>query len=157
MTVMRSIIISVMILLFPLSASAQMTDKAEISQINQKYDLGLSKRPSFPWLDLSKLHFSQSYAVSFFSGNGYSGSQALYNGTIVYQLSHPLTLSLNMGILHDPSALWGSQSLTSTTAFLPSGRLDWRPSENFLMSIGFETVPAFYNGCLYDRRYGFWR
>jgi len=146
-----------MILLFPLSALAQMTDKAEINQINQKYDLGLSKRPSFSWLDLSKLHFSQSYAVSFISGNGFSGTQALYNGTIIYQLSRPLTLALNIGILHDPGALWGDQSLASTATFLPSGRLDWKPSNNFQMSIGFETVPVFYNGYFYDGRYGFWR
>jgi hypothetical protein len=136
---------------------AQSVDQAEVKQITQKYDLGLSKPPSTPFFDLSRIHISQSYSIGFFSGGGTSGSQALYNGTLTYQLAQPLTLTLNMGILHDPSSLWGNNRFGTSAKFLPSGWLDWRPSKNFMMSIGFETRPAsYYNGYDWMGRYQPW-
>jgi hypothetical protein len=139
-------------------ATAQNANQAEVKEITQKYDMGLTKLPSLPLFDLSRIHFNQSYSIGFFSGGGMSGSQALYNGSISYQLAQPLTLTLNVGILHDPSALWGNGTIGNKAKFLPSGWLDWRPSKNFMMSIGFESVPASYhNGYDWMGRYQPWR
>jgi hypothetical protein len=53
--------------------------------------------------------------------------------------------------MHDPSSVFGDSKFSENAVFLPSGWLDWQPSKNFRMSIGFETVPAYYNG--YNRGY----
>lgn len=140
------------LLVLPAMLPAQMTDQAEMKEITQEYDLGLSRRPSVPFLDLSRLNMSHAYSISFFSGNGQSGSMAMYNNTMTYKLADPLTLTLNLGILHNPGSLWGEKSFTNNAVFLPSGWLDWRPSKNFSLSVGFETVPA-YNGYYNAGRY----
>ncbi len=152
----RFILTAAIMVMVPLSAMAQMTDKAEVKQINQKYDLGLTKRPSLPFFDLSRFHMTQSYTMGFFSGGAGAGARGLYRNTITYQLADPLRLTLSMGVMHDPSALWGDKRSTNATSFLPSGWLDWRPSENFRMLVGFETNPGyFYNG--YNGYYGMGR
>ncbi len=134
------------LLVLPLSLPAQMTDQAEVEKITEEYDLGLSRRPTVPLLDLSRLNMAHSYSISFFSGGGQSGSAALYNNTMTYRLADPLTLTLNLGVLHNPGSLWGDKTLGNKAVFMPSGYLDWRPSKNLSLSVGFETVPAYYNG-----------
>lgn len=123
---------------------AQMVDELEVREITEKYDLGITRAPSVPLLDLSRFTMNHSYGVTFFSSNGQSGSQALYNNTITYQLANPLTLTFNLGILHDPSAIWGDKKFSDNSVFLPSGYLDWRPSDNFRLSVGFERIPSNY-------------
>lgn len=134
---------TMLVMLIPAICFAQMTETAEVKEITQKYDMGVTKTPSVSFLDLSRLNISHSYSIGYFSGGGISGSQAMYNGTIQYQLANPLTLTLNFGVMHDPSALWGGQSQLGTdTKIYPSGMLDWRPSENFRMQVGFSSYPA---------------
>lgn len=149
---------ALIVLALPLVSAAQMADRVEAKEVTQKYDLGLTKPPSLPFFDLSRLHLSHSYSISYISGGGFSGTQAMYNGTLQYQLAQPLTLTLNLGILHDPGALFGDKNFSSNARFLPSGWLDWRPSKNFQMTIGFETVPAsYYRGYyFYPGRYTDW-
>jgi len=151
------ILIAIAMLLIPAVASAQMTDEVEVKQITNQYDLGLGKRPSIPLFDLSRIHFNQSYSLSFFSGGGTSGSAGLYNGTIQYRLADPLLLTFNLGILHDPGSLVGSNSRFSNSAtFLPSGWLDWRPSDNFHLQLGFETHTLYNDGYYSSGRYWPW-
>lgn len=153
------LILAALILLWA-GATAQMIDQAEVKEITQKYDMGLTKPPSMPFLDFSRLNLSHSYGISFFSGGGQSGSIGMYNGSMTYQLGKPLTLTLGLGIAHSPGTLWGDKSYGNEAQFFPSGRLDWRPSENFRMTIGFERIPIrqYNNGALYrNGRYDFWR
>jgi hypothetical protein len=150
----------VLALMIPLTALAQMADEAEVKEVTAKYDLGLTKSPSLPFLDLSRLDISHAYSISYFSGSGYSGTQGFYSGSMQYQLAKPLTLTLNLGILHDPGAFVGHKSFSENSAFFPSGWLDWRPSENFRLSIGFQSVPAYRNGGHYYNNPGslsYWR
>jgi hypothetical protein len=143
--------VGLLILSLSVTAMAQKADKVEVKQATDKYDLGLAKRPSLPFFDLSRLNLSHSYSIGFFSGGGQSGTRGLYSGTLYYQLARPLTLTLNLSVLHDPGALFGDGRFSDNARFLPSGWLDWRPSKNFRMSIGFETVPMYY-----DRGYDYY-
>jgi hypothetical protein len=152
MKVMRNILMVLLAAILPISAMAQMADQVEVKEVTEKYDLGLAKQPTLQFFDLSRFDISHSYSFGYFSGSGFSGSRALYNGTIRYQIANPLTLTLNLGVLHDPGAIFGDKRLSDNSAFLPSGWLDWRPSKNFRMSIGFESLPAIYH---YNRGYYF--
>ena len=141
----RYIVTALIVLTLPVVSAAQMADRVEAKEVTQKYDL-------------SRLHLSHSYSISYISGGGFSGTQAMYNGTLQYELARPLTLTLNLGILHDPGALFGDKNFSDNALFLPSGWLDWRPSKNFRMMVGFETVPAsYYRGYYYyPGRYSDW-
>jgi hypothetical protein len=119
---------------------AQTVDQKEVQDITEKYDLSVGKPPEVPLFDLSRLNLKHSYSVSFFSGSGYSGTIATYTGSLLYQLHRNLNLRFNVDVLHEPGALF-DQTQSSDVTLIPSGTLDWRPSENFRMSIGFTHYP----------------
>ena len=129
------ILILIIFLIIPV-ASAQMADKANIGTIKQDY-LGLQPAVKpFSLIDFSRLKWTHSYSLSFFSGGGTSGSIGLYTGNIFYEFSPKLSLDLKLGIAHDPGSLFGKDAGTSAT-FLPGLHLDYHPSPSFSISINF--------------------
>jgi len=140
----RLTILTAVILLVLIGISfGQMADQAEIQSVKEDY-LGLDpvSKP-FSLIDLSKIHFSHSYSFNFFSGGGTSGSMGLYTGSIFYEISNSLSLDVQLGIAHDPGAMF-SNSVETDAAFFPAARLDYHPSNNFNISIGFESRPVYY-------------
>lgn len=136
------------LILISISVSAQMSDKAEIGKMRKDY-LGLKPAGKpFSLIDLSKLTWTHSYSISFFSGGGLSGSNGLYVGNISYEFSPKFSMNLKLGIAHDPGSLF-DQSRGQNAAFLPGIHLDYHPSPNFRISAGFDTRPQnqyyFYN------------
>jgi hypothetical protein len=141
----KTIFLTALLVVF-LSAtlSAQFADKAEIQSVKSDY-LGLkpASKP-FSLIDLSRIKWSNSYSLSFFSGGGTSGSLGLLTSSIFYEISSSLSLNLKMGIAHDPGRLFDRNGNNNNAAFLPGFKLDYHPSSNFNISVGFETVPDLY-------------
>lgn len=144
-------------------ASAQTVDQQEVRAINDKYDLSLSKKPEVPFFDLSRLNLRNSYSISFYSGNGYSGTMAMYSGSLLYKLRQNMSISFNLDVLHQPNALFDSRGTSSDIKLIPSGTFDWRPSKHFRMQINFTHIPSMdynlFDQYLYNRygRYYFYR
>jgi len=125
------------------SAFGQFVDQADLEQTTRSNSLGQSPvdRP-FSLLDLSRIRWSNSYTISFFSGNGNSGSMGLLNTTMFYEFSRKLSLAVNVGIAHNTGAIWGDGNNSAT--ILPSFMLDYHPSKNFQISIGMQTFNGGY-------------
>jgi hypothetical protein len=122
------------------SASAQMSEEAELQELSSEFNQGLRPAESpFSLLDISRIKWSHSYSVSFFSGGGYSGSAGLFQTSAVYDISSDLTLGVNLGIAHS-GFLLSEQSQDAT--FLPGFTLDYHPSDKFRMTLMIQT----YNG-----------
>ncbi|MCP4704952.1 MAG: hypothetical protein GY865_10105 [candidate division Zixibacteria bacterium] len=140
--------------LISVSVSAQLTDGAEIGKMKKDY-LGLKPAGQpFSLIDLSKLKWTHSYSISFFSGGGSSGSNGLYMGNIFYEFSSKFSMNLRLGIAHDPSSIF-DRSKGHNASFLPGIYLDYHPSPNFKISAGFETFrqnPYYYDRYRNDRR-----
>ncbi len=133
-------------------ASAQMADKAELQSMKSDY-LGLAPASKpFALIDLSRLQWSHSYSLSFFSGGGSSQTIGLYTGSIFYEITPNLSLNFKLGIAHNPSGVFDN-SLSNNATLLPGLRLDYRPSDNFRITAGFDT---YYGNYLYPygRSYG---
>jgi len=115
-----------------------MADNTEINKMKKDY-LGL-KPASHPFslIDFSKLKWTHSYSISFFSGGGTSGTNGLYVSNIFYEFSSKLSLSLKLGIAHDPGSLFDRNGGQNAN-FLPGIHLDYHPSPNFTISAGFDT------------------
>ncbi len=132
-------LLTILLAIFVYSAGfAQMADDAELQSIKAN-SLGLqpASKP-FSLIDLSRLHFSHSYSLSFFSGGGTSGSMGLYTGQIFYDISSSLSLNLKLGIAHNPGSVF-DRTQSSDAVFLPGARIDYHPSENFRITAGFNT------------------
>jgi hypothetical protein len=131
---MKILLAVIVVLALAVSVSAQSSDAAKLNAISRSSSLGIKPASSpFSLLDLSKMHWSQSYSMSFISGGGYSGSVGLLRTSMLYDLSSQFTLGLNLGILHNAGALWGDGS--TNASFLPGFWLDYHPSRQFNMSI----------------------
>ena len=112
---------------------------------------------AFSLLDPHRFKISHAYSFSYISGNGYSGAVGTYFSTIQYQLAKPLTLRVGLALTHNPLSALGQHSGGIVTEGLyPSFQLDYRPSPNVYLGIGFERVPAYAYPASWGRRPADW-
>jgi len=146
-------------LVVTLLAVPLMAQDTEVTRLRDAaQDAAFGARPAespFSLLDFSRMHWSHSYSISFISGQYGSGSVGMLNSTMLYEFSSKLTLTLNLGVLHNAGSMWGDGSTNGE--LLPSFRLDWRPSNKFHMSIGVSQYdgrvsPYYYPGASYPYR-----
>lgn len=144
---MKTILVCVSLLLAAGAVSAQSAG-APVQSIAPSNSLGLQGAPNpFSLLDFSRMRWSHSYSISFFSGGTGSGSMGLLNTTMDYEISKSLSVALNVGVMHNSGSLWGDGRNDAT--ILPGFRLDYHPSENFRLMLGIQRVsgygPYYYN------------
>lgn len=97
----------------------------------------------FRLFDPSKFSIQHSYALSYFSGGGVgSGSMGLYTASVGYQISRPLFLQVDVGIVHEPGALFGNNVNGSNAHVLPNLSLRYTPSPTFNLIINVQTMPT---------------
>ncbi|MDH4035334.1 MAG: hypothetical protein OEV80_16195, partial [candidate division Zixibacteria bacterium] len=90
---------------------------------------------------LSRITWSHSYSVGFFSGGAASGSVGLLNSTMFYEISSKLSLSLNLGVAHS-GGNWGEGR---EATLLPGFTLDYHPSDKFRMTFMIQRYDAVLN------------
>ena len=137
--------------------SAQQADVASLKESTARAQTGIGLTPAgnaFSLLDISRINWSHSYSVAFFSGGGSSGSIGLLSTTMNYEISSKLHLAVNLGLLHNPRALW-NRDTDGQASLLPGFRLDYRPSENVMMSLSVQRVAGYspYSYSRYGRYY----
>ena len=138
---MKNIVAILTVLLVAGTVSAQLADQAEVQDYRPTTSYGMEPASTpFSLLDLSRVKWSNSYSVSFFSGGYGSGSVGLWNSTMFYEFSSKLSLTFNLGVSHNAGSLIGEGS--SDAAFLPGFLLEYKPSESFQISVGYQR----YNG-----------
>jgi hypothetical protein len=119
----------------------------QASGINSSDDnlLGIeSNAKKFSLLDPQRLKISHSYTFSYFSNSTTSGSFGVYATTLRYQLSDPLSLTLNLNYLHQPLSVFRQNSLGVKESILPNFQLHYKPSNNFSLWINVLTLPSSY-------------
>jgi hypothetical protein len=103
--------------------------------------LGLGLQP-MGLLDPSRISFNHSYSMAYLSSGGQSAMRGLFMETIGYRLSNPLSLTLNLGYLHQPYSSLGPDGLTQGGSFVGGAALDWRPSKNMFLRLEVGRYPA---------------
>jgi hypothetical protein len=150
---MKKTLVLLLVLGFGGTALGQSADVAQIEEANRATALGIKPAVSpFSLIDLSRVKWSHSYSVSFFSGGNYSGSTGLFRTNMFYEFSSKLSLSVNLGIAHNTGAVWGDGATDAT--LLPGFMLDYHPSEKFRLSIGFQRFGGYVSPFYY--RPAFW-
>jgi hypothetical protein len=152
-SIRASLTVAVLCLLLAGGVWAQFSDQAELTSTGTG-GTGLGVRPAetpFSLINLSRIKWSHSYSVSYFSGGNSSGSAGLWNSTMLYEISPKLSLGLNLGVLHNAGVLWGDGK--NNASFLPGLRLDYHPSDKFRMSVIVQRVAGWYGPESYLRDY----
>ena len=148
---MKTLISILAVLALALPAAAQLVEQAPLTSDRAQSSFGSTPAPTpFSLLDLSRIRWSHSYSVSYFSGGNTSGTMGILNTAMLYEFSPKLSLNINIGLAHNPGALWGD-SRNNNSELLPGFLLDYHPSEKFRMSLGFQKFvgnyfyPYYYN------------
>jgi hypothetical protein len=147
---MKQMLAVMLVLAVAVTAWAQSSDEAKLNDLAQSNSLGIKPATSpFSLLDLSRLQYSHSYSISFFSGGGYSGSVGMLNSMMFYELSSKFTLGFNLRIAHDIGATWSNGDHNASV--FPGFWLDFHPSDRFRMSISVQRYPSMYDPYAYRR------
>ncbi|MDX9856222.1 MAG: hypothetical protein RBT76_00355 [candidate division Zixibacteria bacterium] len=148
---MKHVVTVIVVLSLAAAGYTQDIERARLEQPTASNSMGVRPVESpFSLIDFSRIKWSHSYSVSYFSGSGYSGSVGLASTSMFYEFSPKLSLQVNLGILHSPGALWGDENNGAT--ILPGFRLDYHPSDKFHMSIGVQR----FDGRAYPGPYGYY-
>jgi len=139
--------IYIFLCLMVLSVSLQsQTELARTETKSSAEAIGSSRIENrFSLLDLSRLEMSHSYSISYFSMGGRGMTIGMYVNSIRYQISNPLTLNLSLAWVHQPGnfLLRDRGTATDYGRILPSFSLEYRPSDNFFLEIGYHSIPAY--------------
>ncbi|MEE8576631.1 MAG: hypothetical protein V3T31_05195 [candidate division Zixibacteria bacterium] len=146
------LILATITLAFSVAAGQYIEDAGRVSSNGVT---GIGVKPAvtpFSLLDMSRIKWSHSYSVSFFSGGRQSGSVGLASSSMLYEFSKSLSVSVNVGLMHDPSSLIGHGDNNGAT-FLPGFSLSYHPSENFHMTIQYQRYEGRAYPYQFDRYY----
>ena len=138
-------------LLLPLFVFGQQKKSEKVDMAKAlTYPTKLQSMISLIGLDPTKFSMSHSYSLSFNSIGGQSHSQGLYLNTMKYQFSNPLTMYLQIGLLHRPFGTLGQNNLPNNELFLSGAGLEYKPSDNFKVQFEFNQQPYYYSPYYYS-------
>lgn len=154
----RLMIVAILIGLVPVGAQGQLKEQ-------DPKNVDISKRLTTPaqpqgllgmfGLTPDRFSMQQSYSMSFMTFGGHSFSQGMYLNTMQLQLSDPLLVYAQWGLLNQPLGFTGTQALSPNRMFLSGAGVSYRPFNN--MSIQFEYSSLPYGYYTYPAGLSRWR
>ena len=147
---MKKMVFFVTLLLIPVMAFSQ-----NLTDLKDKPYL---TKGGFSLLDPSRLKISQSYSLGYYSGRGGSASVGYYLNSLEYTFSNPLKVRVDLGFVHNPSAIIsGRSSISKAGSIVPGVSIDWRPSSAFHFRLDYRQIPVTnYGGYNYYYNPRFW-
>ncbi|MFZ0389308.1 MAG: hypothetical protein WAN36_02530 [Calditrichia bacterium] len=141
-----------LIFLLPMLSFGQFKDQSKLPSISQAV-----RKPAgnlfLGFIDPSRLDIHHSFSMSYMAlGNGGMMVNS-YMGTIDYQLSNPLFLRLNVGLMNSPYNSFKNPALNNSQ-FFGGAELFYRPTENTMIKVGMEVAPGYYYPGRYNSMYG---
>ena len=150
---MRKFIGILLILAFPALVFSQLKKQSEMPEFS---NVGI--RPSsnviLGFLNPEKFSMHHTFSMGFMS-MGRAGGMMVnsYMNTINYQISNPLFLRLNLGLMNTPYNSFNNAALNDVQ-FFGGAELFYRPSENSLIKVGVDVRPGYYGPAYYNNGYG---
>ena len=103
----------------------------------------------FGWFDPSKLKMAQWSSLSYqtFGQNGLA--LGVYTNSLSYQISDPLSVQMDVSVMHSPYNTFGDKLGKSLSGiYLSRAQINYKPSENTLFQVQFRQLlpPSLYYG-----------
>ena len=150
---MKKSILILLILLMPLSVFAQFKSQTTPMSLSDHLKSGQAGSFGILGLDPSRFTMQHSYSMSYASLGGHGFTQGLYLNTMTYQFAMPLTVSLQLGMAHNPFQSANMPSLMQNGFFVSGAQVRYKPSKNTVLQFNFQqrpyqTYPGYYG--MYD-------
>lgn len=158
---MKKAIVFLIFMSLPVVTSAQL--KSQESSLDMRKILRYGMNPigifTGSFLNPEKFHMSQSYSIIMSNYAGQTIGQAMYLNTMRYQISTPLSFTMQWGYLMSQPlgsarGLGFNQGLPFNHGFFISGaQLKYTPTKNTEFKLEFNRLPYnYYSGWPYSRR-----
>lgn len=150
---MKRYLVILLILSLPVMIFGQFKKQTDLPAFSE-----IMAKPSNTFLGFfnpEKFSMHHNFSMNFMSFGG-AGSMMInsYINTINYRISDPLLLRLDLGIMNTPYNSFNNPAL-SNTQFFGGAELLYKPSENSLITVGFDVRPGYYRpGYHYYNGYG---
>ncbi len=128
----------------PFLAFGQLKPQSRPSTFSQLLTQGLSApKGLIGLLGLNSNRFSMahSYSLSYLSSGGNGYSQGVYLNTMSYQISNPLSLALQWGMMNQPLGSFGPAPLFQNGFFFSGANLEYKPSDKFSVGLQISSQP----------------
>jgi hypothetical protein len=139
----------------PMLAFAQLKSQTKMPSISDA--IAKPNTGSFFGLfDPTRLSMHHSFSMSYMTMGSAGGMMVnSYMNTIDYQISNPLFLRLNLGLMNIPYSSLQNPVLNNTQ-FFGGAELYYRPSDNTLLKFGFDVRPGYYGPGYYNNGWYGW-
>lgn len=151
---MKKMLLFIVVLAIPVASFAQFKSQTQLPSISAQ----IAKPASnllLGFLDPNRFQMHHSFSMSYATMGGQGMMVNSYMNTIDYQISNPLFLRLNLGLMNSPINSFNNPALDKAR-FFGSAELSYRPSDNTLIQLGIDYRPGFYPGNYYNNYWGNW-
>ncbi|RPI02829.1 MAG: hypothetical protein EHM72_03165 [Calditrichaeota bacterium] len=138
---MRQIFFILLLIGLPLSLFAQFKSQAKSREFTERMADNVGQAVGFLGLDPSRFSMTQSYSMSYLSSGGKGFTQGVYLNTLQYQFSIPLTLTLQVGMAHQPFGGTGASPMLKDGIFVSGAQASFRPTQNTLVQFEYSRRP----------------
>ncbi len=149
---MRKFMVLFVLLSLPLLAQAQLKEKTKLPEFSQ---VGIRPYSNviLGFLNSDRLSMNHTFSMSYMSMGSAGGMMVnSYMNTINYQISNPLFLRLNLGVMNTPYNSFSNPALNNTQ-FFGGAELFYQPSDNSMIKLGVQVGPGYYGPGYYGPRY----
>jgi len=144
---MRRLLIWALICGIPVLAFAQFRNQPANSQTVDQYLRTPQTSLGFPTnvgslLDPSRMHWSNSYSMSYATSSQGSVMQGVFTTDMIYELSRPLTLMFRLGYMHEPLNTYLPNGMAPQGQVFGGAGIQYRPTKNMVFQFEFQQIPA---------------
>jgi len=142
-----------MLVILPMTVFAQFKTQAKPVKFVDRLQYGRTDGLPNLGLDMSRFSMTHSYSMNYMSVGGKSLTQGLYLNTMSYQFSIPLTVSLQLGMAHNPFQSANTASILQNGPFISGAQIRYQPSEKTVLEVNFRQMPYQNFSGLYNMHY----
>jgi hypothetical protein len=98
----------------------------------------------FGLLNSDDFRMQHSFSVSYLAGSGYGLSLANYTNSMFYRIAGPLDARVDLTLMGSPFGSYGLGDNHFNKLYVSRAELNYRPSDNTVLRLGFSQMPFGY-------------
>ncbi len=130
--------------LVPTLSFGQLKEQTKPISFSQLLSQGLSAPKGLVGLlglNPNRFSMQQSYSLSYLTSRGNGYSQGVYLNTMSYQVSDPLSVAVQWGVMNQPLSSFGAAPLYQSGFFFSGANLEYKPSDKFSVGLQINSHP----------------
>ncbi len=92
-----------------------------------------------------KFKMNHSYSMSYSAFGGHGLAMGVYTNSMLFKLADNMSFQVDASLYHSPYNTFGKDAASQFSGFsISNARFDYRPAENFLITLQYQSLPMNY-------------